>query len=239
MKKIFLPVVMLHLAGMLHAQAVVDPDAAQKKVLDKAIPRIIQVLDQFNGRDWELTSDFYNGKPLIGLSSGVPLDIDQNFERQYKTAENSERFNRLLKPIYDRINELMKQQPAPYDSILALGDKMESLSNITVYVYINRENLETHPDPKKDLSIPGAAFAHRDTGQYFQSEKGYSYYLGFGNWKAATWDAAHGWLHFNFIHPRHTPYIENIVVIFFGADDRVKELLNKVDWKILNDALTI
>jgi hypothetical protein len=176
---------------------------------------------------------------MVGISSDVPIDIDQNFEREYNVSQNSERFKTLIKPIYDRINQLMQKQPVPYNSITTLGAKAKALSNVTVYVYINRSSLDVHPDPKSDPKIEGVAFVHKSPGEYFNSEKGYSYYLGFGNWTAAKWDTELGWLHFNFRHPKHTPYIENIVVIFFGANDRVQELLNKVDWKILNDALTL
>ena len=220
----------------LHAQSVVEPDAAQKKVLDNAIPKIIQVLDQFNGSDWELASDFYNGTPLVGLSSSVPLDIDQNFERVYKAKENSGRSNKLLKPLFDRINELMKKQPIPYDSVTALGDQVKALSGVTVYVYINRPSLDISPNPRADLKIPGVAIAQKAPGEYFQSDKRYSYWLCFGNWQTAK--AGDGRISFKFTHPKHTPYIENIVVIFFGADDRVEELLKKVDWSVLNAALT-
>ncbi|MBS1919289.1 MAG: hypothetical protein JST17_03445 [Bacteroidetes bacterium] len=217
------------LLNSTHAQSVVKPNDAQKKVLDKAIPIIIKILDQFNSPDWELSSDFYSD-PSVSINPSVPLDIDQNFEREYKIKNNSDRFNRLIKPINERINELMQQQPIPYDSVKALGEKQKSMSNVTVYVYINRKTLDITPDPKTDLKIPGVAIAQKAPGEYFKSNKGYSYWLCFGNWKTAN---------FKFKHPNNTPYIENIVVIFFGAEDRVQELLQKIDWRILNDALTL
>src|SRR5690348_11222886 len=133
---------------LLHAQSVVAPNAAQKKVLDKVIPKIIQVLDQFNSSDWEIANDYYNGDPLVSITHYVPHDIDQNFEREYKPNQNSERFKKLIQPLYNRINELMQQQRMPSDSILALGDKIKSLNNVTVYVYINRIALDVVPDPK-------------------------------------------------------------------------------------------
>lgn len=220
----------------IHAQSVEEPSPAQTKVLDKAIPIIIKVLDQFNSSDWELSSDFYNGDPLVSIHPNVPIDIDQNFEREYKAAENSERFNRLIKPMYNRINEMMQQQPIPYDSVTALGDKVKAMSNVTVYVYINRTALNIVPNAKTDLKIPGVAIAQKAPGEYFKSDKRYSYWLCFGNWQTAK--AGENGFTFKFKHPNDTPFIENIVVIFFGADDRVQELLNKIDWKVLNDALT-
>lgn len=230
-KLYFLACFLSCLSGLtaIYAQSSADPDAAQKKALDKAIPIIIKVLDQFNSPDWELSSDFYSD-PSVSINPSVPLDIDQNFEREYKIKNNSDRFNRLIKPINDRINELMQQQPIPYDSVKALGEKQKSMSNVTVYVYINRKTLDITPDPKTDLKIPGVALAQKAPGEYFKSNKGYSYWLCFGNWRTAD---------FKFKHPNNTPFIENIVVIFFGAEDRVQELLNKIDWKILNAALTL
>ena len=125
------------------------------------------------------------------------------------------------------------------DSITAIGDKVKSLSQLTVYLYINRAQLDFHPDPQNDFKIPGAAFAQKIPGQYLNSEKGYSYYIGIGHWGNARWDENHGWVTFQFLHPKHTPFIENMVLVFFGAEDRVKELLSTADWKLLNDSLTL
>ncbi|MGN6194819.1 MAG: hypothetical protein ACTHOB_07765 [Ginsengibacter sp.] len=221
--------------NILYAQSVEKPNAAQKKVLDKAIPVIIKVLDQFNGSDWQVSNDYYT-EPGVTINPGVPLDIDQNFEREYTVSENSERFRSLIKPLYDRINKMMGQQPMPTDSVLALGDKLKALSNVTVYVYINRREVDFYPNPKDELKIPGVAFAQKVPGEYFKSDKGYSYYLCFGNWQPPKGKEN---MSFKFKHPDNTPYIENIVVIFFGADDRVQELLRKIDWSVLNDALTL
>lgn len=37
---------------------------------------------------------------------------------------------------------------------------------------------------------------------------------------------------------RRTPYIENVVVVLKGADDRIRELLTHIEWKVLNRVQT-
>ena len=42
-----------------------------------------------------------------------------------------------------------------------------------------------------------------------------------------------------FVHKPDTPFIENIEVRIFGSEDRIKELLRKIDWRQVNTALTM
>jgi hypothetical protein len=41
------------------------------------------------------------------------------------------------------------------------------------------------------------------------------------------------------VHPPNSPFIENIEIRIYGADDRIQELLHKIDWKQINAALTL
>src|SRR6478609_5680260 len=41
-----------------------------------------------------------------------------------------------------------------------------------------------------------------------------------------------------FVHKPDTPFIENVEVRIFGSEDRIKELLRKIDWRQVNNALT-
>jgi hypothetical protein len=50
-------------------------------------------------------------------------------------------------------------------------------------------------------------------------------------------DAENRGLALPFGHPDNTPYIENIVVHLWGADDRIQELLKTVHWSEVNAAL--
>jgi hypothetical protein len=67
---------------------------------------------------------------------------------------------------------------------------------------------------------------------------GSAYVLVFGNWQTAKWDAGNKWYRFHFAHPQNTPYIENIVIQIFGADDRIKKLLKTIDWNMANEGMT-
>jgi hypothetical protein len=36
----------------------------------------------------------------------------------------------------------------------------------------------------------------------------------------------------------NSPYIENVVINFYGAPDRIDELLHSIDWAKVNGAMT-
>ena len=63
-------------------------------------------------------------------------------------------------------------------------------------------------------------------------------WLLFGNPKAIKWDPASLYFYYYFAHPPNSPFIENVEIRIYGADDRIQQLLRKVDWKEVNLALT-
>jgi hypothetical protein len=64
-----------------------DPTTQEKTALDKISVALISTLDQFNSDDWDKINDYYS--PLsVNPNPGVPIDIDNNFERQYRVRLN-------------------------------------------------------------------------------------------------------------------------------------------------------
>jgi hypothetical protein len=61
--------------------------------------------------------------------------------------------------------------------------------------------------------------------------------LAFGNWSTARPSQDYGDYRFHFIHP-YGPFIENIVIILMGNEQRIKELLQKIDWNEVNNGLS-
>lgn len=213
---------------------VVKPTPAQKKTLDKVIPAILRVLDRFGNKDWSLSQDWYDGDPLMPVHCPPVLDINQNFQRDYEVRPGSERFTRLIVPLNAQIEEMMKQSPIPYDRIEKLGNTMRELSQLQVYVYVNRANIEGRA--VSGNPAPGAAMVTRIDRGYFAYDDWKSYFIAFGNWKTARWNAADHLHEFRFARCS-SPCIQNIVVVMTGAPDRMKELMGKIDWNVLNEAL--
>jgi hypothetical protein len=243
----------------LFAQSVKEPSPAEKKLLHKTISIIQSVLDQFGNNDWSLDQDWYNGDPFVPADDDGtgPIGLDQNFERDYKVTENSDRFNNIILPLYKKSEQLTDRMVAQLkklendtsaeavkkygkksplsDSLDTINNKLEELSELHVYAYIN--NLYVAGKPVKGIDIPGAAMVTKFNRGHFTPDFFKSYYIAFGNWKSAKWSDSQKVYYFKF---KDTPKssVQNIVIIMTGAQDRMKELMHKIDWDVLNNALT-
>jgi len=210
------------------------PTAAEKAALDKYASVVNHVLDQFQSDDWTEKVDYSLDDPEVNTNDpGVPLDINELTQRSYTVRQGSKRWNEKLMPLIQRM-----MATEDWTEKGKIGSQMTELQNVQVQVHFNRANLGFEPPPASnhDLHIPGAAFAYKLSGS--PSGHGTSYVLAFGNWSNTKWDADHGWYHFHFVHPQNTPYIENIEVEIYGADDRIQQLLHSIDWNAMNGALT-
>jgi len=209
-----------------------DPSPEEKKALDKVVPVIEDILDHFNSNDWDKAQDYYNNDIAVNPNPDVPLDINCNFEREYKVKMNSDRYNSLIKPLVDKIMDA--SQKGDYQTTLSLGKQNELLSRFTVDVYINRKIAEVTGKRSKKITVNGVPYAyHLDE----DSNTPARYCLLFGNWATAR-PNEYG-LGFHFIHPHKTPFIENVAFIIQGADDRVQQLLKTINWSEVQNALTL
>ena len=236
-------------------QSLREPNAAEKKVFDKAIPIIQGVLNRFGNADWTLDQDWYDGNPLVPIdyNDKGPIGINQNFERDYEVNQDSKRFNDIIKPVYDKVQTLsdklvvkmkeyeknppknidMKKDPLS-DSLDVLNNKLQELNELHVYAYINRANISGRP--ATDVRVKGSAMVTKTNEGYMANDYFTSYYIAFGNWKSAKWNADDYLYDFKFKDTK-TPTIQNIVIIMTGAQDRMKELMTKIDWSVLNKAI--
>ena len=114
----------------------------------------------------------------------------------------------------------------------------EDLQHLQVQAHFNLwvVPMITPPDPKKDPKIPGATFVHMDRDNPFNH--GVAYVLFFSNGRTGRWDETNSVYRNVFIHKPGTPYIENLEIRIYGAEDRIKQLLRTIDWKQVNAALT-
>ena len=242
-------------ANSILAQSVREPNAAEKKVFDKAIPIIQSFLDKFGNNDWTLDQNWYNDDPLVptDYEDKGPIGIDQNFERDYVVNQDSKRFSEIIKPLYDKsqvltdkvvaeLKEYEKNPPkdgvmkkdAVSDSLDALNNKLEELNALHVYAYINRDNISGRP--AADVKVKGSAMVTKTNEGYMAYDYFKSYYIAFGDWKTAKWNADDSLYDFKFKNTK-TPSIQNLVIIMTGAQDRMKELIRTLDWSVLNKAI--
>jgi len=210
------------------------PTAAEKQVLLKYENAINKILDQFQSDDWDENVDYaISDDVVVATDAGHPLDVDQMFQRTYRVRNNSERWNRLVAP------QMTKMQEEPdMSKKMAIGQSLQALTAVEVEVHFNwPDSVDAPPAGSKSyFQVPGAAMAYHATANPYTH--GAAYVLLFGNWQGLKYSADHNAYQFHFAHPQNTPFIENIVIQIYGADDRIQELLKKIDWNTVNTGMT-
>ncbi len=244
------------------AQSLKEASPAEKKILSKPVRVIQSLLDQFGNNDWgeeNTDNDDYQLLVPIDYNGSGPIPLSQNFERVYKVRENSKRFNTILKPLYDKVQELNSKYQEEYqaiqsksakeqedfmsksnptmDSITTIGNKAEELNEIDVYAYINDDLINGKPINDPDINVRGASLVTKLNHGYYQKDNWTSYFLAFGDWKNIKQNKEFNCYYYNF-NKTKTASIQNIVIVITGAPDRMKELMNKIDWSVLNKFLT-
>ena len=222
------------LAGALHAQENRAPTPAEQRAVTRYNTVMTGILDGFASPDWaENDGQRYTlDDALVHPNSGRPLDITAFLGRAYDVQNGSARFQRIL--------PLIQKLQAEHDATaqMKIGGQIQDMMHLAVEVHFNWlvVTLDPPPSQNQDLRIPGVALAYKVRDD--SHAHGAAYVLLFGDWQKAKWDAAHGGLAFSFAHAENTPYIENIVVQLWGADDRIQELLKTVHWSEVHTALT-
>jgi hypothetical protein len=210
------------------------PTPAEQQVLKKYEGVINKTLDQFQSDDWDENVDYaINEDVVVGMDTGRPLDVDEMFQRTYRVRNGSERWNQVVGP------QMAKLQEEPdMSKKMAIGQALQALNSVEVEVHFNSAVSIDAPPPggKSYIQVPGTAMAYHATANPYTH--GAAYVLLFGNWQGLKYSAEHNAYQFHFAHPQNTPFIENIVIQIYGADDRIQELLKKIDWNAVNEGVT-
>ena len=211
-----------------------QPTPAEQKALTKYTDTMNKVLDQFRSPDWDEKIDATIDHPTVDTFGDRPMDIDQLLKRTYEVRKDSKRYKTLVEP---RLQKNAAEKDIEKKQLEAA--RIEDLQHLQVQVHFNMlvVPMITGPDPKVDPKIPGATFVHKDRNNPFSH--GVAYVLFFSNGKPGRWEEVNDVYRNFFVHKPDTPFIENIEVRIFGSEDRIKELLHKIDWQQVNTALTI
>jgi len=209
------------------------PTPEEEKAIAKYTTVMDRVLNQFRGPDWDETIDANIDHPMINIMDDRPFDIDEVLIRTYHVRPDSRRYQTLIAPKLQKVAQL--KDPSARDLERA---QAEDLKHLQVQVHFNMlvVPMITAPNPKKDPKIPGATFVHPDRDNPFNH--GVAFVLFFSNGRLGRWDETNAVYRNTFIHKPNTPYIENLEIRIYGAEDRIRELLRKLDWKQVNSALT-
>lgn len=220
-------------AAMFGVLAKSSPTAAEEKAIARYVQTMNKVLDQFRGPDWDEQIDATIEHPMINPMDDRPFDIDEVLQRTYQVRPGSKRDQTMIAP---GLQKLAQIKDATQRDIARA--KIEDLKHLRVQARFNQfvVPMITPPDPKHDPKIPGATLVHQDRDNPFGH--GVAYILFFSNGRPGRWDETNSVYRNKFVHPPNSPYIENIEIRIYGAEDRIKQLLRTIDWKQVNSALT-
>jgi hypothetical protein len=209
------------------------PTPAQEKAIDKYVMTMNKVLDQFRGPDWDETIDHAIEHPMVNVMEDRPFDLDEELQRTYHVRPGSKRYQTLIEPRLQKAAQIKDLTQKQIQRAL-----VEDLMHLRVQVNCNMfvVPMITAPDPRRDPKIPGATFVHHDRDNPFGH--GEAYILFFSNGRPGKWDETNSVYRNTFLHPPNSPYIENLEIRIYGADDRIRQLLRTLDWKQVNSALT-
>lgn len=239
------------IGATVDAQSRRAPTAAETKVLAQLIATMTPIFDRFADEDWRVKDNDFPAEPSrfsISIHALVPMDDCFGGARTWRVAEGSPRFNTRLKPLIDRAQTLTdslvakykagQDTPADAKALEALHQQIKSLSDVTMDVCANRPNVEAAALHSSQPSVVPGVIAHKVDGDACGDATVSCYLLVYGDWKTARLNAPDKLYDFHWVHPAASPYIENVVIRLYGADDRIQEMLKAVDWTRVNEALT-
>lgn len=226
--------VVLSLIAPTFAGTLRPPTPAEQQVLQKYENVINKILDQFQSDDWDENVDYAVSEDVaVSPDTGRPLDVNEMFQRTYRVRNGSERWNHVIGP------QMAKLQEEPdISKKVIIGQALQGLTAVEVEVHFNSAVSIDAPAPgdKSYIQVPGVAMAYHATANPYSH--GAAYVLLFGDWKSAKWSADKTAYPFHFAHPVNTPFIENVVIQIYGADDRIQQLLKAIDWNVVNAGMS-
>lgn len=248
MKPIMFSVFLSLVALPAWAQSNRAPTPAEKAAIDKAVQAVMPVLQSFADDNWILEDggaddpEYYSVQKYPDVAMGVAPFSDMRFSMKPGTSL----WNTAVKPLLDKIEHPDKvpgndEEAAAYDK---LTEEYKNQSEVIVEVQVNKKNIDVKPvkGNEEDLKIPGCYFSFKPTKDPVTNQDlTNQYVLVFGNWKTAKlkYYGDMPVYEFSYMHPKGSPYIENIVVILKGNKERIKEMLRKTDWYPINKGLTL
>lgn len=201
------------------------PTAEERAILTNYVKVLHGILDQIPDENWVLNEHhFYDVDDQVEVSNDpdVPLDINESMTREYIIRPGSPLEAQRIKELEPLVAKFQANPADPATSVAL--QKADKPTRITVNVHFNR--LGNPLDSPANLKISGPTAAYKSTNSHGEE----SVLLLYGNWKAGS--------RYRFRRPGRYPAIENIVIDITGEPDRINHLLQTVDWKSVNTALT-
>ena len=222
---IFVALASLSIAPAVSQTPLRAPTAEEQAILTNYTRVLHSILDQIPDENWvENEHHRYDidDQVLVSNDPDVPFDINETITREYIIRSGSPLQAQRIKELEPLVAKF-QANPADPATSLAL-QRADKPTRITINIHFNR--LGNPLDSPANLNIAGPVAACKSTGSHGEE----SVLLLYGNWKAGS--------RYRFRRPGRYPAIENIVIDITGDPDRINHLLETVDWKSVNTALT-
>jgi hypothetical protein len=183
----------------------------------------------------------------VGRRPDGPLNVAPFNDWRFSVKQGSPLWNGKIKPLQEKMMAAAsrggdEKGAAAYDQV---SKEYFNRRDIFVEVAVNDVELPILPGKNSiaNLKIPGCAnsfkLTHDDHWRGNNQDLDAGYLLAFGNWSTAKPSRDYDDYRFHFIHPDGDPFIENIVILIKGNEQRIKELLKEIDWNEVNKGLSL
>ncbi|MGH2612492.1 MAG: hypothetical protein ACRDFB_05525 [Rhabdochlamydiaceae bacterium] len=234
------------------AQSDRDPTPKEKIAINKAVQVVVPLIQQFADNNWQMMSGGPDAPEDYSVQKkpDVPIGVAPFNGWQFSVKQGSDLWNTLITPYLTKL----QTPPADMNNKKAMADyekldgEYKNIKDVYVEIIVNEKKLPINPvkNGKDDLKLPGCYYAYKqssDPNKLVGTDRGLenSYVLAFGNWTNAkvSYYSDVPYYNFHFLRPPGTPYIENMVIIISGNNNRIKYLLQEIDWNKVNRGLTL
>ncbi|MBS1758602.1 MAG: hypothetical protein JST23_00660 [Bacteroidetes bacterium] len=223
---------------------------SEKEVITKAVSVFDKVLlPPLQKTDWLVSKKEDGLLSQIGINPAPfrPLFLCGDFFELKLTLNPDSPYGKMINDSLKYYNQQLTTNRYDSPEFKTAADnlfRLGTLNKVSISIsanspYLGEDRKLGKNDWAKDLHIPGVAYAW----QYYEAPlkeidtPKENTILCFGNWTGANMHAG-TYVVYPFIHKQQSPIIENFVVVISAPTSVANDLIKKIDWAQLNDALT-
>jgi hypothetical protein len=230
------------------AQGNRSPTPQEKVVIDKAVHAVLPVIQKFIDENWGMISGGADDPNNYSVSRKPdrPLNVAPFNDWRFSVKQGSPLWNGKVKPLQEKMMAAASGGGSKDGAALYLRISKDyfNMRDVFVEVEVNDVELPILPDKNSaaNLKIPGCAYSFKLSHDHWRGSNqdlDAGYMLAFGNWSTAKPSRDYDDYRFHFVHPDGDPFIENIVILIKGNEQRIKDLLKEIDWNEVNKGLSL
>jgi hypothetical protein len=223
---------------------------SEKDVIDKAVhifdDAFLQPLQKMG---WQITEEKNGHTTQIAdhPSPFRPLFMCSDFFSLKLTLDPNSAYSKMIQDSAEYYNKQLSQNAPGTKTYMQASQNFFRIQNMqTAEIsidandpYLKQDYTIGSKDRSTDLHIPGTAYAWQlylaPADELGTPEE--KTMLFFGNWKGVNMHSG-TYVGYPFIHKQHAPSIENFVVTITAPASAANEIIKRIDWNKLNEAIS-